>query len=47
MKILLLTEKTSRVMDFVRALPDRFQKKGGYCEGSNYIVIRLMVIFLR
>ncbi|MBO8143540.1 MAG: type IA DNA topoisomerase [Thermodesulfobacterium sp.] len=38
MKILLLTEKPSQGMDFVRALPDRFQKKDGYCEGSKYIV---------
>lgn len=38
MKTLLLTEKPSQGMDFVRALPDKFQRKDGYCEGSKYIV---------
>jgi len=37
-KTLILTEKPSQGMDFVKALPDRFQRKDGYCEGNKYIV---------
>jgi len=37
-KTLILTEKPSQGMDFVKALPDTFKKKDGYYEGKKYIV---------